>query len=422
MKTQKMHYAWKVMIACILIKVGTAAAAYMAMGNFITPIVQELGCQVSELTMYTSINAITMALLYTTAAKLINTKHVGAIMGWASVAECVGLALMGTYKTVQMFYISAVIIGAAQAVTGFVALPIVINMWFKKNTGTVLGVVVAIGSAAMMVYSLLTGQLIETFGWRQSYFILAAIGAVITVPAVFLLIKRPEEVGCEPYGADEAEEAKAAVKAPAESEFNLTKKQAFRLPLLYIAWIACVMYSYSCGVAGYTTTFSTMELGQSIAFGAAVGVCSSLGGVFSSLIVGWINDKFGVKAGLVWGAVTTALGYGIMFLSYTNPFFVYPAIFIVGLGNCMYQVQCPLLARNIVGTKNYSEIWSLMMMINSLVGGGLYSSIGKIYDVTGTYRGAFLMAIGFYVVAGILGIISVNQSKKLHEKMEKAKV
>ena len=272
-----------------------------------------------------------------------------------------------------------------------------------------------------MGYSLLSGQLIETFGWRQSYFILAAIGFIITVPAVFLLIKRPEEVGCEPYGADEVPEVKS-VKAPVESEFNLTKKQALKLPLLYIAWIACVMYSYSCGVASYATTFSTMELGQSIAFGSAVGVCSSLGGVFSSLIVGWINDKFGVKMGLVWGAVTTGIGYCMMFLSYSNPFFVYPAIFIVGLGNCMYQVQCPLLARNIVGTKNYSEIWSLMMMINSLVGGGLYSTIGMFYDKTGTYKGAFLMAIGFYVVAGILGIISVNQSKKLHKQMEQAKV
>lgn len=414
--TKKMHYAWKVLIACILIKIGTAGAVQVAMGNFVTPIVQELGCNVSELTTYTSINAVTMALLYTTAAKWINSRHVGKIMGWASVAEVIGLALMGTYKSVQMFYLSSVIIGVSQAATGFVALPIVINMWFKKNSGTALGIVTAIGSAASMAYSLISGQLITYLGWRETYFVLAVVAAVITIPAVFLLIKRPEEAGYEPYGAEEAkQEIKTAAAAGAH---DLTMKQAFRLPLLYVAWIACVMYSYATGVAGYATTFSTMELGQSISFGSVVGVCTNLGGIVGSMAVGRLNDKFGVKAGLAWGAVTTAVGYSMLFLSYTNPFFIYPAMFVVGLGYCMYTVQCPLMAKSIVGSKEYAQIWSLMMMINSLVGGGLYSTIGMFYDRTGTYRGAFLLAIGFYVVAGALGMASVNRSVKLREKAE----
>ena len=417
----KKHYAWKIVLACILMKLGTGGFIGVAMGNFITPIVRELGCQVSQLTTYTSINAISMALLYTTAAKWINTKHIGKIMGFASVAEVVGLALMSTYRTVEMFYLSGALIGIAQAFTGFVALPIVINMWFKKNTGTVLGAIVSIGSAATMLYSLLSGQLITWFGWRNAYLIMAVASAVITIPAVFLFIKRPEEAGCLPYGADSPERLNGSVEPgrASQEEMSLTAKQAFALPLLYIAWVACVMYSYSCGVAGYATTFATMELGQSTAFGSVVGVCSSLGGVLSSLVVGRINDRYGVKMGLLWGSVTTTAGYLIMLLSYRNAFFVYPAIFVVGLGSCMYMVQCPLLARNIVGSKEYSTIWSRMMMINSLIGGGLYSTIGMFYDRSGTYRGAFLMAIGMYIGAGILGTISVNQSRKLHEKLEK---
>lgn len=417
----KKHYAWKIVLACILMKLGTGGFIGVAMGNFITPIVRELGCQVSQLTTYTSINAISMALLYTTAAKWINTKHIGKIMGFASVAEVVGLALMSTYRTVEMFYLSGALIGIAQAFTGFVALPIVINMWFKKNTGTVLGAIVSIGSAATMLYSLLSGQLITWFGWRNAYLIMAVASAVITIPAVFLFIKRPEEAGCLPYGADSPERLNGSVEPgrASQEDMSLTAKQAFALPLLYIAWVACVMYSYSCGVAGYATTFATMELGQSTAFGSVVGVCSSLGGVLSSLVVGRINDRYGVKMGLLWGSVTTTAGYLIMLLSYRNAFFVYPAIFVVGLGSCMYMVQCPLLARNIVGSKEYSTIWSRMMMINSLIGGGLYSTIGMFYDRSGTYRGAFLMAIGMYIGAGILGTISVNQSRKLHEKLEK---
>lgn len=412
MKKGKMHYAWKIVIACILMKLGTGGACMAAVGNFITPIVQELGCQVSQLTMFTSIQAISMALLYTTAAKMITTKRIDLVLGISSVLEVIGLALMSTYRTVQMFYISGVIIGVAQAFTGFVAIPIVLNMWFRKKNGTVLGIVTAVGTISALIYTLLSAWLITAFGWRNAYLIMALLAAVITIPAVFLLVRSPSQVGCEPYGAEEAEqEEKAAADCSGDS---LTPKQAFRLPLLYIAWMACVMYSYACGVAGYTTTFSTMELGQPIKFGALVGVFSSLGGTLSSLVVGKINDRYGVKAGLLWGAVTTGLGYMIMMLSFRNPYYVYPAIFVVGLGNSMYQVQCPLLARSIVGSKHYSDIWALMMMVNSLVGGGLYASIGLFYDKLGSYRGAFIMATLLYCMAGILGAVSINKSKKIH--------
>ncbi len=190
-KRKKMHYAWKVVIACIAIKVGSAGVTMACMGNFVTPIVKELGCQVSEFTMFTSIEAISMALLYTFAAKMLTTKKIGLVVGIASVAEVTGVLMMSSYHSVYLFYLSGAIIGIAQAFTGFVAIPIIINMWFKKNAGTVLGVVVAVGSAAIVFYSLLSAQLITAFGWRQAYLIMGIMAAVLTIPAVFFFFKSP---------------------------------------------------------------------------------------------------------------------------------------------------------------------------------------------------------------------------------------
>lgn len=421
-KRKKMHYAWKVVIACIAIKVGSAGVTMACMGNFVTPIVKELGCQVSEFTMFTSIEAISMALLYTFAAKMLTTKKIGLVVGIASVAEVTGVLMMSSYHSVYLFYQSGAIIGIAQAFTGFVAIPIIINMWFKKNAGTVLGVVVAVGSAAIVFYSLLSAQLITAFGWRQAYLIMGIMAAVLTIPAVFFLLKSPEEAGCMPYGADE-EPVHREERNSVSDGSSLTKKQAFAMPLLYIAWLACVFYSYGSGVQSYTTTFFTMELGQSINAGSVVGVCASLGGILSSLIIGKINDKHGVKAGLLWGAVTTAAGYLLIFMGYANPMFVFPSVFIVGLGSMMYTVQCPLLARKVVGDEHYAEIWARMMMINSLIGGGLYSSIGLFYDKLGTYQGAFVMAIVLYAAAWVLGSIAINsRDRQLREERKDRKL
>lgn len=416
MKNTKNHYAWKVMLACILIKIGIDGMTMSAMGNFVTPIVQELGCGVGALTVYTSINAVAMALLYPTAAKYLNTKNIGKIMGTSALVQVIGLGLMSTYHNVAMFYISGAVIGLAQAFTGYVAVPVVINMWFKKNTGTVLGTVMAVGSVATTVYSFLTGQLINSFGWRISYVIMAVVAAIVTVPAVYLFIRRPEEVGCEPYGANEVGNADLQQAQTAASGFSLTRAQALHLPMFYIAWFACVCFSYGSGVAINLQTFATLELGQTITFGSIVGVVLNLGTIFSSLIVGRINDRLGVKAGMAWGVTTNALGLGAMFLSFQNPMLVIPAVFLVGLGNTMYTVQCPLLARTVVGDKHYSDIWALMMVANSMIGGGLCFTIGLFYDVSGTFRGAFLMGILLFAIAAVMGFIAIDMSKKMQKK------
>ncbi|MDR2505071.1 MAG: MFS transporter [Oscillospiraceae bacterium] len=400
----------KIVAALILMKLGTGGAASVMSANFVKPIVEEFGVEVNQFTMMISINAVAMALLYTTASKFLTSKRIGIVMGVASACEVIGLALMSTYHSVYMFYFSGALIGAAQAFTGFVAIPIICNMWFKKKTGTVLGVVMAASYVAAVGYNLLSAQLITNLGWRSAYQILAVMGLVITVPAVFVIMKSPEEAGVLPYGA---ELARPETDAPAKEEYGLTRKQAFKLPLLYVAWIACILISYGSGVAGYLTPFATMELGQSINFGARAAVIMSFGAILSSLVLGWINDKFGVKAGLFWGAATTAVGYSVMFLSYNSPAFVYIAGFIVGLSSSMYAVQCPLLARSVVGGKHFPGVWSVMMIANSLIGGGLYSSIALFYDKTGTYKGAFIMAIGLFAAAFIIGSIAVTMSRRL---------
>ena len=53
-----------------------------------------------------------------------------------------------------------------------------------------------------------------------------------------------------------------------------------------------------------------------------------------------------------------------------------------------------------------------MMVANSLIGGGLYSSWALFYDIGGSFRGTFIFSALFYVAAIIVGFAAVNLSKK----------
>lgn len=407
----KNNYPWIVMFSCILLKIGLGGVVMCIAGNFVTPVVQEFGCSVSAFTMLVSVEAAAMAVMYTTAAKVISKGKIGKVMGLAALAQVVGIGLMATYQSVWLFYLSGAIVGVGVAFTGYVAIPVVINMWFKKKAGTVLGIIIAAENVAMILYTKLSAVLIDGFGWRGAYLILAGISLVLSVPCLFLFVKSPEEAGCLPYGSGEGEQKTQA----AGQEWGIERKQAVRMPLFYVVWFTCMLISVGCGVQQYIANFVTMELGKSIDFGANAAMVFSVGCVVCSVCLGYVNDRFGVKAGLVWGFVFIALGYGVMIASIANPSWVILASLLVGLGGSMYTVQCPLLAKTALGEKDYSSIWSLMMTGNSLVGALTFSSIGLFYDYGGSYRGAFIMAIVLYGVALVIGSAALTKSQKLRQ-------
>lgn len=407
----KLNYAWIVFVSCILLKIGLGGAVMCIAGNFVTPVVQEFGCTVSAFTMLVSVEAAAMAFMYTTAARIIARGKVGKVMGIAALAQVIGIALMAAYRSVYLFYLSGAIIGIGVAFTGYVAIPVVINMWFKKKAGTVLGIIIAAENIAMILYTKLSAVLINGFGWRGAYLILAAICMVVSVPCLFLFVKSPEEAGCKPYGSEG--QIDQTHSETAAQEWGVTKKRAVRMPLFYIAWFTCMLFSVGCGVQQYIANFATMELHCSIDFGANAAMFMSCGCVICSVCLGYVNDRFGVKAGLAWGFVFIALGYGLMIASIGSPILCLPASFLVGLGGSMYTVQCPLLAKTALGEKDYSSIWSLMMMGNSLIGALSFSSIGLFYDLGGSYMGAFLMAIILYGLALVIGSVALNMSRKL---------
>ena len=109
-----------------------------------------------------------------------------------------------------------------------------------------------------------------------------------------------------------------------------------------------------------------------------------------------------------------------MMASIQNSALLLPVCFLTGLGGLnMYSVQAPLVARTVVGDKHYSEIWSILMMGNSMIAAFTVAPIGGIYDATGSFRGAFFIGIGTFVAALVFGNLALSMSKAYRAKTEK---
>ena len=96
-RNRKIHYAWVIFGCCIALKLGVAGVVGCLSGNFVTPVVEELHCPVSQFTMFVSVEAAAMALMYTTASRILTSRRIGVVMGAASAVQAAAIALMAFY-------------------------------------------------------------------------------------------------------------------------------------------------------------------------------------------------------------------------------------------------------------------------------------------------------------------------------------
>ncbi len=411
----KLHYAWKILIGSMLVALTGQGPLQVCTSNLTSAVVAEFGCQVNEFTLLTSISAVVMALLYPLASKILSTRHIGIVIVVGLVVEGSAYGLMSTYTSVRMFYISGVLLGLGGSIVSFMAFPILINMWFAKRAGFALGLIMACRSIGGAIWSPVFAELISTIGWRSSVQIATLVVLIVSVPCSILIFRRPQDLGMRPYGAEELE---GSPDRPAafDGEWGVNLATGFRTPVFYLVWITGIMFSLSAGCPSYFVSYSTMELGNLPTIGATAYSIMSITGIVCSLILGSLNDRFGVKAGLVWGCFFQLLGLSMVVLCGSSVALLMIGTACYGLGSGMYTLQVPLLVRSVLGGRYYAEIWPVLMLGNSLIGGGLCSSLALFYDIGGTYKGTFIFGAALVAIALVTGFISVDSGKRRRQK------
>ena len=86
--------------------------------------------------------------------------------------------------------------------------------------------------------------------------------------------------------------------------------------------------------------------------------------------------------------------------------------FIFGIFYASCTVNVPLIAREAFGTKDYTNIYSRISMVGSLVGAFAATAWGFIIDGAG-FNVFWSLGLSLMVLAGILGLFALSSAKKL---------
>lgn len=410
MKEKKIFYGWFIVFGSVLIT-ATMVPLIMSLSNkFLIPVTQEMNISRSSFTLANTILQALGIFLSPIVAKFLvkgNFKRIHSIsvLGFALAYASYSLA-----QNVYHFYISAVFVGIFYLNATMIPVSMMITNWFEKKRGLAMSIAMAGIGVGGFIFSPIVTHFLGAYGWRTTYLIMAAVVAIIGLPTSLLILKqKPEDMGLKPYGADEVVDANSKTK-PESAGVSLSvgdsKGKIFFILLMVAMFTNGLINSGSLGQFP-----PAMEEMHGPALQATIISIYSLVGIFGKIIVGWVNDKFGVIVSSIYGCAAFALAFAFMLLGH-NPMMLYPMAFFFGLGNAIGTVSPTLVVADVFGSKKYGEAYGIAnsaTQIGLSVGSLLVASI---YDLSGAYTMAWVLLLVLTVVTMFGWIGSIVTSKK----------
>lgn len=402
---KKIYYGWFVLGGLFVLMMVSIGITVNSFSLFYKPVVTALGFTYGEFSLTSSVAALCAMFGCIIVAKLMQKVDLRVIVTVSTVIYAISILLDGFARTLTQFYILAAFTGFGYAGIGGVAVSQVVTNWFKEKQGLAMAVAMAGSGVGGLIFSPLINTLILAFGWQITFFILAAIILVITLPfSIFVIRLSPEQKGLKAFGEKRDDQG---LKVEEDGvTLSLAAKNGRFWALCLTNFIAGLLVM---GVQMHAPVFiQTVGLSSSLA--AAVMAVSSVVLIPGKLLHGYIHDKFGAKVSTfyIFGAFFITL-VSLIILRDLATSMLYGVLF--GLSGAITTVALPLWTVTVFGKKDYAMIFSIMSMAMTL-GAAIGSPLaGFIYDSAKSYIPAWVLLIAITVVGLIITLIAVGSKK-----------
>jgi MFS family permease len=283
----------------------------------------------------------------------------------------------------------------AVAAAGWVPALVQVQRDFQDRLGLALGIVSSGVGVGMLLVVPLTQLLIDAYGWRTAFRVLAAICVLWIVPSsIFLLRQAPARRPAPPPAA-----------AARKSQSTATLSEAMRGAPFWLM-LAAFFFGNVC-----SQTLHVHQVAYLVDQGVATIIAASVVGVVgASSIVGktgggWLSDRvereFVYVAGIA--IMVGAVAALVALAGAPARWAIYGYAVLLGLGYSATASLMPALVSDRFGGPHFGTIVGVGLM-GAAVGSALGPWLaGYLFDQTGSYRLAFAIAAGCGVAAGAAG-------------------
>ncbi|MEE8471994.1 MAG: MFS transporter [Dehalococcoidia bacterium] len=324
----------------------------------------------------------------------------------------IGFLLFSRINSLPTFYLTFFLMALGWTPVFSVVSVVAVARWFRKRVSLALGLL-AVGTGAGSILLPAVVWLVTDFGWRRASFILGLAVLAICVPLTFVVRDRPEDMGQRPYGAEGTGEPATPeevrdgqLRGVGDGEYTIGRALRQR-----DFWFITLVFTATFAMANAVVTFHIpflLQLDISVATAAWVLSISGIASVTGRAVMGWLGD-IADKRYLIAGVIGVQI-IALLSLATAHSLgqvMVYGVAFGLGWGGSI-----PLRNAIVVehfGRKATGTIQGFSFGISTMISFLSPVFVGRMFDLTGDYRTAYLILAAFLMVTGPLILLVQRQ-------------
>jgi MFS family permease len=356
---------------------------------FLKPIAAEFGWSRTQLISGYAVATAALALCSPYVGMLVDRYSARRILLLGIPAFGASIATLAALpQNFPVFLLLCAVIGALGALNFHFVYIAFLSRWFQARFGLAVGFAVAGSGLGLAVLTSYAQALIQSFGWRNAYLLLALTSVVLAFPSTFFFlhdrpIPQARKAG-EPLIQD-----------------GLTPRQALATRLFWQV-VACY-FLMACMGNAYIIHLNPLltDRGVSAARAATMSSVIGISVVVARIGSGFLLDK--VDAGRL-GAVVFALGTagGMLLISSGGGIDTVIAVALLGLAVGTEGDLAGFVMRRLFGVRAFGTLNGFLyaLILAGLVGGPILMSLS--FDRLGSYRPAQYFLLGGAVIAVFL--------------------
>jgi predicted MFS family arabinose efflux permease len=280
-----------------------------------------------------------------------------------------------------------------------------VSKWFVHRKGMAIGTIVSGIGLGTLVFSPLSEHLIQSYGWRSAIFVVGLIALAVYVFAALIIRGSPEEMGLEPLRASAGHEHEKGSADPGEFVPSMSVSEAIRTRNLW--FLFAIHGLWTIGLAVCLSHFVPYATDLGIKTTTAAAMLGSVGAmsILGRLSLGVLTEQWGVRRSIVIILSSQAASMLLPIIG-TSPWILWIFVLAFGFGYGGLASIFPLATAEFFGTRSMGSLFGILLL-GSTIGGSVGPLLaGSVFDLTGSYRYAFIscvifMGMGIALAAGV---------------------
>ncbi len=386
-------------------------------GAFLKPMTTELDWTRSEFTLSRTLAQVIMAFTGFFIGAHVDRRGGRQLMLIGIVLLATALyGLSFTQELWQWIVLNGLILTIGAAMIGNLVVNVTLSKWFVERRGWAVSMASMGVSMAGVALTPAITEVIDNWGWRAAWRVLAIGAAALIVPTAFFMRRAPEDYGWNPDGRSNEQMASGmGDRARAEYAMSMTRKQAVRTATFYMLVIGFGMFGVTIGVMLLQTIPFMTDAGYSRATASLMITMSSIPALLSKPIWGYAMDHWDPKKLASAGALLTGTSMVIITASVNAnaDLLVYFGFFLLGCGwGGMIPLQEVIWA-SYFGRRYLGSVRSAGLPFALILGAGSPLLVSIYFDHVGNYNGAFFTVACLNIAAAAMLLLIPKPGERM---------